>query len=65
VAASLRGERFARVSGRILTAEAMNAHNTFEQSDTVAPAGFEGGRLEEEQLTIELPPMSIVALELE
>jgi len=65
VDASLRGQAFTQVSGRILTAEAMNAHNTFEHPDTVAPVPFDGARLEDARLTITLPPMSIVALELE
>ena len=65
VQASLRGGTFSSVSGRILTAEAMNAHNTFAAPHTVEPAPFEGAQLDGEQLTIELPPMSIVVLELE
>jgi alpha-N-arabinofuranosidase len=65
VKASLRGKAFTQVSGRILAAEAMNAHNTFAQPNTVAPAPFDGARLDDEQVTITLPPMSIVALELE
>jgi alpha-N-arabinofuranosidase len=65
VATSLRGKRFTEVTGRILTAGAMSAHNTFEAPETVQPARFEGGRLEGDQLTIELPPKSIIALELE
>jgi alpha-N-arabinofuranosidase len=65
VQASLRGGAFSSVSGRILTANAMNAHNTFAAPHTVEPAPFDGARLHDEQLTITLPPMSIVVLELE
>jgi len=65
VQASLRGGTFSSVSGRILTAEAMNAHNTFAEPHAVEPAPFEGAQLDDEQLTIVLPPMSIVVLELE
>jgi alpha-N-arabinofuranosidase len=65
VEASLRGEAFTQVSGRILTGDAMNAHNTFEQPNMVVPIPFDGARLDNEQLTITVPPMSVVALELE
>jgi len=65
VQASLRGGAFASVSGRILTADAMNAHNTFEQPNAVAPTAFDGARLDGDRLTITLPPKSIVVLELE
>lgn len=62
---SIRGGTMAGVSGRILAAEAMNAHNTFEAPETVAPQSFDGATLDGGTLTVELPPMSVVALELE
>lgn len=65
VETSLRGGDLSRVSGRILTADAMNAHNTFDDPDNVAPAPFEGARLTAGRLIVEVPPMSIIALELE
>lgn len=62
----LRLDRLApmRVSGRVLTAAAMNAHNTFDAPDAVAPAAFAGAKLADGLLVAELPPMSVVALEL-
>jgi alpha-N-arabinofuranosidase len=62
---SLRGMSFTRVSGRILTGDSIDAHNTFDEPDNVAPVAFDGARLEGDRLTITLPPKSIVALELE
>jgi alpha-N-arabinofuranosidase len=58
-------EGICNISGRILTAESMNAHNTFEMPSRVAPAGFKGYRVEENGFTVELPPMSVVVLEVE
>jgi alpha-N-arabinofuranosidase len=52
------------VSGRILTAPAMNARNTFDQPDAVRPQPFRGARLTDGTLVIELPAKSIVAVEL-
>jgi alpha-N-arabinofuranosidase len=64
IAADLRGVRLSTVGGRVLTASAMNAHNTFERPDAVQPVVFRGARLTGQQLTIELPPEAVVALEL-
>ncbi|MDZ7374042.1 MAG: alpha-N-arabinofuranosidase [candidate division KSB1 bacterium] len=60
-----RGREFKRVAGRILTAQAMNAHNTFENPEAVKPSDFVGAQFEGRDLSVELPPKSVVALELE
>jgi alpha-N-arabinofuranosidase len=62
---TLRGQDVSRVSGRVLTATTMNAHNTFDQPSNVQPADFTGATLQGDQLTIQLPAKSIVALEME
>lgn len=61
---SVRGQSVSSVSGRVLTSDRMNAHNTFEQPNTVHPVPFDGARLAGDRLTITLPPKSLVALEL-
>jgi alpha-N-arabinofuranosidase len=60
----IRGAQPAAVTGRVLTAAAMNAHNTFAQPAAVQPAPFRGARLAGTLLTVELPSKSVVALEL-
>jgi alpha-N-arabinofuranosidase len=52
------------VSGRILTAGAMNAHNTFEQPDAVKPADFTGAQMTGGILHVTLPAKSVVVLQL-
>ena len=64
VAGDIRGTSVSAVTGRILTASAMNAHNTFEDPDALQPAAFRGARLAGGRLTIELPAKSVVVLEL-
>ncbi len=64
VGASIRGQHVTLVTGRVLSAETMNAHNTFDQPDAVHPARFDGAKLVGETLTVRLPPKSIVSLEL-
>ena len=64
VSADLRGAHLARVSGRVLTADSMNAHNTFDRPDAVQPRPFDIARLVGDKVVLELPPKSIVVLEL-
>ncbi|MBE0595316.1 MAG: alpha-N-arabinofuranosidase, partial [Gemmatimonadales bacterium] len=64
VAADVRGTSVSAVTGRILTAAAMNAHNTFEDPDALRPVAYRGARFAGGRLTIELPAKSVVALEL-
>ena len=52
------------VTGRVLTAPAMNAHNTFEAPDAVIPTAFSGARLSGNTLEVRLPAKSVVILEL-
>ncbi|MBE7558897.1 alpha-N-arabinofuranosidase [bacterium] len=61
----LRGASPARVSGRILTARAMNAHNTFDKPHALEPATFNGAKLTGATLQVTLPPKSVVVLRLE
>jgi alpha-N-arabinofuranosidase len=60
-----QGFRARRVSGRVLTAEVMTAHNTFAQPDAVKPAQFDDFSLNSNVLTVTLPSKSVVVLELE
>lgn len=61
----VRGGSVTGVSGRILTAAAMNAHNTFEAPDAVRPAAFDGASIRDGRLVVDLPAKSVVALTLE
>jgi len=52
-----------KVAGRILTHTDMNAHNTFDQPETVKPQDFDGFTdVNEGSLSVKLPPMSVVVL---
>jgi alpha-N-arabinofuranosidase len=51
-----------QVSGTIITADSMNAHNTFEQPEVVKPVAFTGVSVENNKLAIKLPAMSVVTL---
>jgi alpha-N-arabinofuranosidase len=53
-----------KAKGRIITAESMNAHNTFEKPDAVGISDFNRIAVAEGCLAVELPPMSAVTVEL-
>lgn len=64
VTCKLEGTAPTRVTGRVLTAATMGAHNTFDDPAAVAPAPFTGASLAGSTLTVTLPPMSVVVLSL-
>jgi alpha-N-arabinofuranosidase len=64
VRCALEGAEPEKISGRILTAKTMTAHNTFENPDAVKPANFGDFKLEGNILTTTLPAKSVVVLEI-
>jgi alpha-N-arabinofuranosidase len=58
----LAGVQISRVSGRILTAEAITAHNTFEEPERVRPFAFDGAAVTDQGIDVLLPPKSVVVL---
>ena len=52
------------VSGRVLTAPAVNTVNTFERPDAVSPAPFKGLRAQAGRVALSLPAKSVVVLEI-
>jgi alpha-L-arabinofuranosidase len=61
----VRGRECSKVSGSILAASSMNAHNTFESPMTVKSEIFNGAELKNGEINILLPPMSVVVLTVE
>lgn len=53
------------ISGQILAAKEMNAHNSFDQPFAVVPRKFSECTLRSKGFDVTLPPMSVVVLELE
>jgi alpha-L-arabinofuranosidase len=65
IACELRGAGPSRVTGRLLTADAVNAHNTFDQPEAVKPVAFDGATLAGGSLQVGLPAKSVAVLEVE
>lgn len=62
VSAALTGINGATVTGRVLTAPTITAHNTFDNPDAVTPAAFTGAQVANGTLTVTLPAKSVVML---
>jgi alpha-N-arabinofuranosidase len=62
---ALTGENKSKVSGVILTAEQMDARNTFEAPEEVKEEPFTAVSLLNNQIHTTLPPKSVVVLEIE
>ncbi len=60
----LPGIDAAGISGRILTAEKLDEHNTFESPQNLVPQPFDGVKLQDGNLEVKLPARSVVVLEL-
>ena len=52
------------VTGRVLTAQSINDHNTAAQPESVKPAPFDGVNVAGRTLRLDLPAKSVVGLEI-
>lgn len=58
------GEIYKKVTGEVLTADSMNAMNTFDTAEKIKPSGFNGFTYKDGVLTVTMPSKSVVVLEL-
>jgi len=65
VSTKLAGLSASGVAGRIITAPAMDAINSFDKPDAVVPQTFTGASVKGDTLDVTLPPKSVVVLELQ
>jgi alpha-N-arabinofuranosidase len=61
---ALPGVTWKSVSGRILTSANVNDYNSFDNPNKVKLGGFSGAKKRGGNLAVELPPQSVVVLEL-
>ena len=60
----LRGNKYNQVSARILTADALDTHNTFENPEAIKPEAFNGLSLRGSKLTGTIPAKSVMVITL-
>jgi alpha-N-arabinofuranosidase len=64
ISLNLKGGKYTGVTGRILASGKVQDYNTFENPDKIKPVTFNGAALKGTNLTVKLPPCSVVVLEL-
>ena len=65
LSSELRGITFTKVSGTILVGDKMNAYNSFKDPNKITPKEFEDVKLKDNKLSIVIPPMSVIVLNVE
>jgi alpha-N-arabinofuranosidase len=60
---SINGFKAKKVTGRILTSAKVQDHNTFDNPINITPKPFKSAALTKENLKVNLPPNSVVVLE--
>jgi len=58
----LKGLKFSKVSGEIITADKMDAYNDFGKNDAVLIQSFKDAKIRDGELIVTLPPKSVVML---
>jgi alpha-N-arabinofuranosidase len=60
----LRGSQPGNIIGMVLTSTELSAHNTFDNPETIKTLPFKGARINQSTLSVKLPAVSVVMLEL-
>jgi len=64
VSININGANYRSVTGRILTSDKLQNYNSFENPNKIVPAAFSGAQLNGSKLNLNIPPFSVVVLEL-
>ncbi|MFC1525425.1 alpha-N-arabinofuranosidase [Candidatus Latescibacterota bacterium] len=65
VPCAIHGLDVKSATARVLTADTITAHNTFDSPDTVAPVQYDGAIVKGGDLLLKLPPRSVTAVSVE
>jgi len=64
VSININGANYKTVSGRILTSDKLQNYNSFENPNKIVPVVFNGAQLNGLKLNLNIPPFSVLVLEL-
>ena len=64
ISITVNGAAYKTISGRILKSDKMQNYNSFENPNNIVPVAYDGAKLNGNKLTVKLPPVSVVVLEL-
>jgi len=65
IATKVAGATIRNITGEVLTAPVMNARNTFDDPSAIKPAVFSSYKIQNSQAIVNIPPKSVVVLELQ
>jgi alpha-N-arabinofuranosidase len=65
VAVNIPGQSIKAVKGRVLTAAAMDAHNTFKSPQEIKPAPFSAAAGADGKLTVKVPAKAVIVVAVE
>ncbi len=64
VTIKINGTNYTGVTGKILTSDKLQNYNSFENPEKIKPGSFNNASLSGSNLTVKIPPFSVVVLEL-
>jgi alpha-N-arabinofuranosidase len=64
VVIDIKDAKFSSVAGRIVASKKLQDYNTFENPNAIQQAEFKQARIKGNQLSVKMPPFSVVVLEL-
>ena len=64
ISVELTGQKYTTITGRILTSNKLRDFNSFENPNKLTPAIFKGASLKGSTMNVQVPPFSVVVLEL-
>ena len=64
ISVKISGATTGSVTGRVLTAPAMDSINTFDKPDAVRPVPLTGANQEGDRISLTIPSKSVVAMEI-
>ncbi len=65
VSLNIRGSDLKKATGSILTSKNVQDHNTFDQPNKLSPTSFTDFKFSKETLSLDIPPFSVVVIELD
>ncbi|QNL50776.1 alpha-N-arabinofuranosidase [Olivibacter sp. SDN3] len=64
VAINIGDKKYENVQGRLLTSDELRDFNSFDNPNHIQPVAFNGTKLQRDNISLKLPPFSVVVLEL-
>lgn len=64
ISIEMPGVKYKSVSGRVLSSAKLQDYNSFDNPNKIKPAEFKGASLKDDVLKVDMPPFSVVVLQL-